>query len=64
VRKVCVIMLLAMKGSGRADLTITITVRHTISEISHWKTFYISESFDHHVLKPLPEKETDWHDKF
>ncbi|MEO7214509.1 MAG: hypothetical protein ABIX36_17015 [Mucilaginibacter sp.] len=52
-----------MKGSGRSELNITITVRHMISEVSHWKTFYISENYTNE-LKPLAEKETDWHYRF
>ncbi|MGY3211878.1 hypothetical protein [Mucilaginibacter sp. HD30] len=64
VRKVCIIIHQNLKVAGRADLTITITVRHMISEISHWKTFYISERFDPDPLKSLAEKETDWHYRF
>ncbi|WP_348083354.1 hypothetical protein [Mucilaginibacter sp.] len=63
VRKVCGIIHQAMKGSGRSELNITITVRHMISEVSHWKTFYISENYTNE-LKPLAEKETDWHYRF
>ena len=63
VRKVCGIIHMSLKRSGRVDLTLTITVRHMISEVSHWKTFYISENYSGE-LKPLAEKETDWHYKF
>jgi hypothetical protein len=61
VRKVCQVIHRNLKGSGRADLTITITVRHMISEVSHWKTFYISDSFDPGKTQPLSKKATDWH---
>jgi len=60
VRKVCIIIHQNLKGSGRADLTITITVRHMISEVSHWKTFYISERFDAGETQPLSLKDQDW----
>lgn len=64
VRKVCGIIHQNLKVAGRADLTITITVRHMISEVSHWKTFYISDSFDSGKTQPLSKKETDWQYKF
>jgi hypothetical protein len=64
VRKVCGVIHQSLKLSGRTDLTITITVRHMISEASHWKTFYISESYDPKDLRPLSKKEQDWHYKF
>lgn len=64
VRKVCRVIHQKLKVSGRADLTITITVRHMISEVSHWKTFYISDSFDTTKAQDLSQKETDWHYKF
>jgi len=64
VRKVCRVIHQSLAGSGRTDLTITITVRHMISEVSHWKTFYISDSFDSGRTQPLSKKETDWHYKF
>lgn len=63
VRKVCGVIHQNMKGSGRVDLTITITVRHMISEVSHWKTFYISENFDGRTA-PLSKKESDWHYRY
>lgn len=61
VRKVCNVIHQNLEESGRTDLTITVTVRHMISEISHWKTFYITEHFDRQTLRPLAEKEVDWH---
>jgi len=64
VRKVCIVIHNSLKTAGRADLTLTITVRHMISEISHWKTFYIADSFDSSKAAPLSKKETDWHYKF
>jgi hypothetical protein len=64
VRKVCNIIHQNLKGSGRTDLTITITVRHMISEVSHWKTFFISEGYDPGKTVLLNKKETDWHYKF
>jgi hypothetical protein len=60
VRKVCGVIHQSLAGSGKTDLTITITVRHMISEISHWKTFYISESYDPKKTSPLALKEQDW----
>lgn len=64
VGKVCKVIHHGLKSSGRTDLTITITVRHMISEVSHWKTFYISDSFDSGKTAPLSKKETDWHYRF
>lgn len=64
VRKVCKIIHQNLKAAGRTDLTITITVRHMISEISHWKTFYISENFDSGKTVPLSQKDTDWHYRY
>lgn len=60
VRKVCIVIHQRLKDSGRADLTIKITVRHMVSEISHWHTFYFSESCDSSQLKELTRKEMDW----
>jgi thiamine kinase-like enzyme len=64
VRKVCKVIHKNMNSSGRNDLTITITVRHMISEVSHWHTFFISETFNTDKVIPLARKETDWHYKF
>jgi polyribonucleotide nucleotidyltransferase len=64
VHKVCKVIHKCLKDEGRADLTVTITVRHMISEVSHWKTFYISECFDRGKSQPLSQKETDWHYRF
>ena len=64
VRKVCIVIAGSLQRAGRSDLTITITVRHMISEASYWKTFFIDERFDGHELRPLGEKETDWCYKF
>lgn len=61
VRKVCVVISRSLKRSGKIDLSITITVRHMVSELSHWKTFYIDENFDGKLLRPMMEKETDWY---
>lgn len=64
VRKVCLIIAHGVKRSGRPDLTITITVRHMVSERSHWKTFFIDERFDGRTLGPLSEKEQDWYYRY
>lgn len=61
VRKLCKTIHQNLVCSGRPDLTITITVRHMISEVSHWHTFYFDERFDNKETKPLSQKETDWH---
>lgn len=63
VRKVCIVIARNLKRSGRTDLTITITVRHMVSDLSHWKTFFIDERFDGQTLRPLTEKEADWYYK-
>lgn len=60
VRKVCRVIHQNLMRSGRPDLTITITVRHMVSEVSHWHTFYFSESCTSSELKELSIKETDW----
>ncbi|OOQ60367.1 hypothetical protein [Mucilaginibacter pedocola] len=64
VRKVCGVIYKTLKTSGREDITITITVRHMISEVSHWKTFFISEAYDNSKLSPLNKKDQDWFNKF
>jgi hypothetical protein len=51
-----------LKGAGRTDLKITL--RHMVSEASHWKTFFIDERFDGRFLRPRSEKDTDWYYKF
>jgi hypothetical protein len=64
VRKVCKVIHQNLKSAGRMDLTITITVRHMISEVSHWKTFYIDQNYSGKDLKPLSKKEQDWHYRY
>ena len=64
VRKVCNVIYQNMKSTGRSELSITITVRHMISEVSHWHTFLITESFDADKVVPLAKKDTDWHYQF
>ena len=64
VLKVCTVIHQNLKNSGRPDLTITITVRHMISEVSHWKTFYIGDSFDVKNPKPLSKRDRDWFYRF
>ena len=64
IRKLCIVIAGSLTRSGRPDLTITITVRHMISEASYWKTFFIDERFDGRTLQPLNEKETDWYYPF
>lgn len=64
VRKLCKVIHQNLLRSGRPDLTITITVRHMISEASHWHTFYFSETCDSNKLKKLSEKETDWYYRY
>ena len=63
VRKVCVVISESLNRAGRADLTITITVRHMVSEVSHWKTFFIDAQFKSE-LRPMAEKEQDWYYSF
>lgn len=63
VRKVCAVMIQTLKRTGRADLTITITVRHMVSEISHWKTFFIDQQFKNE-LREMAQKEEDWYYSF
>lgn len=60
VRKVCVVIHKRLSSSNRADLTITITVRHMVSEASHWKTFFMDVNFKPEKLSPLSQKEQDW----
>lgn len=64
VRKVCVVIAQNLKRAGRSDLTLTITVRHMVSEQSHWKTFFIDENFNGETLRPLTKKEEDWYYRF
>jgi hypothetical protein len=60
VRKVCTVMAESLKKSDRPDLTITITVRHMVSEVSHWKTFFIDRNYKSES-KPMSEKAEDWY---
>ncbi len=60
-RKVCLIISQNLKQLGKQEISITITVRHMVSEISHWKTFYIDNRQHEKPVAPLTEKETDWH---
>ncbi|MBD1362947.1 hypothetical protein IDJ77_03915 [Mucilaginibacter sp. ZT4R22] len=53
VRKACVVIAQNLQRDGRTDLTLTITVRHMVSEQSHWKTFLIDENFNGKLLWPL-----------
>jgi hypothetical protein len=64
VRKVCIVISQRVKQAGRPDLTITITVRHMVSELSHWKTFFIDEQFNTQTLRLMSEKEEDWYYSF
>lgn len=64
VAKVCTVIYKSLKAADRKDLTITITVRHMISEVSHWRTFFISENYEAQNTVPLSKKETDWHYRF
>lgn len=64
VRKVCMVIGRNLKHGDRPDLTITISVSHMISEVSHWKTFFIDRHFDDQTLRPLTEKEEDWYYSF
>jgi len=50
--------------AGKKDLTITITVLHMISEISHWHTLFIEERCNMKKAAELKRKETDWHYRF
>jgi hypothetical protein len=64
VRKLCKVIHQNVMSSGRPDLTLTITVRHMISETSHWRTFYFDKDCDHNQTKALLKKETDWHYRY
>ncbi|SEN96189.1 hypothetical protein SAMN05192574_104770 [Mucilaginibacter gossypiicola] len=64
VRKCCLVISQHMAHAGKTDLTITITVRHMISEVSHWHTFFIDERYHGKKTAELKKKETDWHYRF
>lgn len=61
VHKVCRVLHQTLKKTGRADLTLTITVRHMVSEVSHWRTFFIEQHYTGKDLSPLNAKEQDWY---
>jgi hypothetical protein len=56
VRKVCLIIRKSLKDAGKPEVNITITVRHMVSEISHWKTFFIDGQSNSQTLHSLIEK--------
>lgn len=60
VRKVCLVIQKSLKRIGMAEISLTVTVRHRVSVVSHWRTFYISEGFDGKGAVPLLEKKDDW----
>lgn len=61
VRKVCRVIHQTRQQVGKEDLTLTITVRHMVSEVSHWHTFYFSESWAEDKTVSMNEKEQDWY---
>ncbi|RFZ91216.1 hypothetical protein D0C36_19970 [Mucilaginibacter conchicola] len=64
VRKCCVVIRQNLGKAGKTELNITITVRHMISEVSHWHTFYIEPVQDPGKPVILNKKETDWHYRY
>lgn len=41
-----------------------LTVQHTVSEVSHWRTFFIDERYQDKPTAELKKKDTDWHYPF
>jgi hypothetical protein len=60
VRKCCIVISRNLARAGKTDLTITITVRHMVSEASYWHTFFIDERYDGKKAAELSKKNTDW----
>ncbi|WP_147322068.1 hypothetical protein [Mucilaginibacter conchicola] len=64
VRKCCIVIRSNLGKAGKPELNLTITVRHMISEVSHWHTFYLDPAQDPGKPVTLVRKETDWHYRF
>jgi hypothetical protein len=60
VHKVCRVLEESLRKADKAQLSLTVTVRHMVSEISHWRTFYIDRNESSRDPAPLIQKETDW----
>lgn len=61
IRKVCVVLQACLKKANRPDVSLTITVRHMVSETSLWKTFYIDQRANSGQSGTLSTKEQDWY---
>lgn len=61
VRKLCIVLKQSLIKNNRPDLSVTITVRHMVSEVSLWKTFFIGRQYTGEKTTHLNPKEQDWY---
>ncbi|MFD0751288.1 hypothetical protein ACFQZS_14150 [Mucilaginibacter calamicampi] len=57
VGKVCIVIKLSLARLGRQEHNITIQVRHKVSTVTYWKTYYITPSFDYKGTSGMQLKE-------
>jgi len=60
VRKVCIIIKATLINMGKEKVHITVTVRHKVSQISHWHTFYLDKEYNITKAAQLSRKQNDW----
>jgi len=60
VRKVCIVIKGSLLSMGKDKVNITVTVRHKVSQISHWHTFYIDSEYNFQNAAQLSQKQNDW----
>lgn len=61
VNKLCLVLKQSLIKTNRAYLSVTITVRHMVSQTSHWKTFFIDQNYTGKKTARLSPKEQDWY---
>jgi hypothetical protein len=47
VGKVCIVMKGSIQRLGRHELNLTIHVRHKVSTITYWKSYYITPTYEY-----------------
>jgi hypothetical protein len=60
VRKAISVMRGTLKRIGKEEISLTITVRNKVSEVTYWRTCYISESAEPKNMSPKSRKMDDW----
>jgi hypothetical protein len=60
VRKVCHIIMHTLTAMGKEKVIVSVTVRHKVSRISHWNTFYLDKDYNPNKTTQLSQKQNDW----